>query len=79
MIGPIPIWRAVVFALLVAYVLDAAQHRKDLSTRAAVVLLELAGEALLVARAPVRDKPNEPAVVHGPALTRLQGKCVHQS
>jgi hypothetical protein len=35
-----------------------------------VVLLELTGEALLVASAPVGDQPSEAAAIHGPAPGR---------
>jgi hypothetical protein len=58
MIRAIPLRRPAVFALLVADVLDAAEDRKDLAARAAVLGAELAGEALAIAEALVDDQPD---------------------
>lgn len=63
MVRPIPLGRASILALLVADVLDAAEDRKHLATRATVLGSELAGEALAVTEAPVDDQPGEPLAV----------------
>lgn len=70
MVGPIPVGSAAVFAEVIADILNAAEERKDLAAGAAVMLFELAGEALLVAGTPVSDEPNEAAAIHGPAPGR---------
>ena len=66
MIRSIPVWRPIVFTLLVADVLDAAEDRKHFAPRATILRSELTGEALAVAEAPVDDQPSQSLAVDGP-------------
>ena len=75
MIGPIPLGRPIVFAHLVADVLDAAQDRKNLAARATVLGSELAGEALSVAEAPVDDEPSTNQRESPRFHVKLRGLC----
>src|SRR5690606_4251104 len=69
-VGPITLGRPAVLTQLVADVLHAAKQWKNLAAGAAVVIPEVAGEALLIANAPVGDQPGEPATIHSPAPGR---------
>jgi hypothetical protein len=66
----IPLRRPAVLPLLVPDVLHAAERGENLAASAAVVLFELACEALLVASTPVGNQPDEPTPVHGPTPGR---------
>lgn len=70
MVRVIPLRCAAVFTHFVTDVLNAAENRKHLAARAAVLGAELTGEALAVAEAPVDDQPGEPLAVDGKSITQ---------
>ena len=70
MVCTIPLGCSTVLAQLVADILDAAEDRKHLAARAAVLGTELAGEALAVSEVPVDDQPGQLLAVDVPAPGR---------
>lgn len=69
----IRLWRQVVFIHLVPSVLNAAQNRKDIAARPAVLGAELAGEALAVSEAPVDDQAVQSLAVDSPTVPKSVG------
>ena len=59
MIGPIPLGRATVLTHLVANVLNPTEHGEDFTSRSSILGPKLAGEALPIPKAPVKDEPLE--------------------
>ena len=57
---PIPRWCPAILAEVIADVLNAAENSEQLAVGASVLGLNLAGKALGVAHAPVRQEPRKP-------------------
>jgi hypothetical protein len=66
-----------VLTQVVTDVLNTAKHREQLAPRAAVLGVDLAREALRVARAPVGQQPCQAGPIHAPAHGVQMGRVSH--